>query len=216
MLALAAQGAAGEGDWLVADVQTAGRGRMGRQWQSPGGNFYGSTMVMLRPGDPPSSALSLAAGLGLFVAVGNPARLKWPNDLLIDGAKVAGILLERQGDAVVMGFGINIASAPTVEGRKTTCLNNAGNFDGSVDDMLDRLVTWVPWAVAFWREQGVTALCRRWENEAHPRGTQLDVNVPDGQRINGQFDGLTDNGALRLRLADGAIRVIHAGDVFLI
>ena len=216
MLALAAQGAADEGDWLVADVQIAGRGRMGRQWQSPEGNFYGSTLVMLRPGDPASSALSLAAGLGLFVAVGDPARVKWPNDLLIGDAKVAGILLERQGNAVVIGFGINIASAPKIEGRKTTCLNIDGNFDGTVDDMLGRLVTWVPWAVKFWREQGVAALCRRWEDEAHPRGTPLDVNMPDGQRYKGQFDGLTDDGALRLRLADGAIRVIHAGDVFLI
>ena len=216
MLALAAKGAVGEGDWLVADTQTAGRGRMGRQWQSPGGNFYGSTMVMLRPGDPASSALSLAAGLGLFMAIGDPAGLKWPNDLLIDGAKVAGILLERQGDAVVIGFGINITSAPTVEGRKTTCLNSAENFDGTVDDMLDRLVKWVPWAVNFWREQGVAALCRRWENEAHPRGTPLVVSLPDGAHLSGQFDGLTDDGALRLYLADGAIRVIHAGDVFLI
>ncbi len=216
MLAFATQGLVSEGDWLVAETQTAGRGRMGRTWQSPTGNFYGSTLVILRPDDPPASALSLAASLGLFVAVGDPAHVKWPNDLLIGRAKVAGILLERQGDAVVMGFGVNIASAPKIEGRETTCLDVDGNLDATVDDMLDWLVKWVPWGVSMWREQGVAALCRRWEEEAHPRGTPLNVNLPDGQNMNGQFDGLTDDGALRLRLADGAIRVIHAGDVFLI
>lgn len=216
MLAMVARGGVSEGDWLVAEAQTAGRGRMGREWQSPTGNFYGSTLVRLRPDDPPASALSLAAGLGLFVAVGDPAYLKWPNDLLIGGAKVAGILLERQGDDVVIGFGINMASAPQIDGRTTTCLSIHGNFEGTVNEMLDRLANFVPWGVSVWRDQGVAALCRRWESEAYPCGTPLNVNLPDGESVNGQFDGLTDDGALRLRLADGTIRVIHAGDVFLI
>jgi BirA family transcriptional regulator, biotin operon repressor / biotin---[acetyl-CoA-carboxylase] ligase len=213
---MAARGEAHEGDWLVADRQTAGRGRQGRVWESPSGNFYGSMMVTIRPDDPPIGGLSLAAGLGLCVAVGDPASLKWPNDLLINGAKVAGVLLERSGDAVVIGFGINLVSAPEIAGRETTTLARDGQLDHTVDSMLERLVTWVWWAIELWRTKGTAFVARRWQDEAHPHGAALSASLPDGSRINGVFDGLDDDGAMKLRLADGTHRVIHAGDVFLI
>ncbi len=171
---------------------------------------------MVRRSDPPIGGLSLAAGLGLVTAIGDPAHLKWPNDVLIDGAKVAGIMLERSGDAVVIGFGINLVSAPVIEGRKTTSLQADGLVSYTRDAMLARMVTWVDWAIALWRTQGCAAMARRWQDEAHPIGTALSAALPDGSRIEGVFDGLTEDCALRLKLPDGELRVIHAGDVFLI
>jgi BirA family transcriptional regulator, biotin operon repressor / biotin---[acetyl-CoA-carboxylase] ligase len=213
---MAACGEALEGDWLVADRQTAGRGRQGRVWESPKGNFYGSMLVAVRPEDPSIGGLSLAAGLGLCTAVGDPATLKWPNDLLIGGAKVAGVLLERSGDAVVIGIGINLIIAPEIAGRQTTTLARDGHLPHTPDAVLERVVEWVAWAVDLWRTNGTTFIARRWQDEAHPPGTRLSASLPDGTRINGVFDGLDDGGAMKLRLADGTHRVIHAGEVFLI
>ena len=120
-----------EGDWLVALEQDAGRGRQGRQWVSETGNFFGSTIVQLGAGDPPPPSLSLAAGLALIEAVDVavpdlPLMLKWPNDLLLGTAKLAGILLERSGDRVVVGFGLNLGvRSQDLEGRDAAALNGA-------------------------------------------------------------------------------------------
>src|ERR671920_1326587 len=94
------------------------------------GNFYGSTLVALRSGDPPAQALSLAAGLALIEAIdiGVPGRalmLKWPNDVMLLGKKLAGILLERSGERVAVGFGVNLASAPPLTGREGASLGGA-------------------------------------------------------------------------------------------
>ena len=103
MLHLAREGAA-EGLWLRAERQLAGRGRQGRGWDSPVGNFYGSTLVRLRRGDPAPATLGFVAAVALAELVdgllpGGGPMLKWPNDLLIDGAKLSGALLERAGAA---------------------------------------------------------------------------------------------------------------------
>src|SRR5690606_6236394 len=107
MLALAQAGAS-EGLWLRAERQTLGKGRQGKAWESPPGNLYASTLIRLRPSDPPAATLALVAAVALeeAVSVFLPARaaIKWPNDLLIDGAKLSGILLERAADAVVIGI----------------------------------------------------------------------------------------------------------------
>ena len=117
-----------EGHWLVADRQSAGRGRQGREWFDGFGNFMGSTVVHLRAGDPLAPTLALVAGLAAYQAVlphcpdPVPLRLKWPNDLMFAGAKLAGILLEREGDSVIVGIGVNLAIAPQVPGRETLAL----------------------------------------------------------------------------------------------
>jgi BirA family biotin operon repressor/biotin-[acetyl-CoA-carboxylase] ligase len=112
----------------VALEQQAGRGRQGREWVSPAGNFYGSTLVELRPGDPQPQTLSLAAGLALIEAIDfavpeQALMLKWPNDVLLLGRKLAGILLERAGDRIVIGFGVNLVSAPDLPGRECASLS---------------------------------------------------------------------------------------------
>jgi BirA family biotin operon repressor/biotin-[acetyl-CoA-carboxylase] ligase len=118
-----------EGDWLIARNQRSGRGRQGRDWHSLEGNFFGSTIVNLRRSDPEAPTLALVAGLALIDAIGvaapaAPVSLKWPNDVMRGAGKLAGILLERAGDRVVAGFGVNLAVEPGVEGRKTASLSD--------------------------------------------------------------------------------------------
>ena len=117
-----------EGFWLVARRQTAGRGREGRTWFDGAGNFMGSTLVRPGPGDPPAPSLALVAGLAVREAVvaylpdASAAVLKWPNDLLVGGAKIAGMLLEGVERVIVAGIGVNLATAPVIAGRATTSL----------------------------------------------------------------------------------------------
>lgn len=211
LLELARNGAV-EGLWLRAECQLTGRGRQGRNWASPLGNLYASTLIRLRPGDPAAGSLALVAAVALREAVGI-GTIKWPNDLLIDGAKVAGILLERADDAVVAGFGVNTAQAPTLPDRPTTTLRNAGIAVSPaelIERLADRFAAWL----ARWREPALGAVADSWLAYAHPSGTALSVNLPDGGRAEGRFDGLAADGALALRLASGERRIIHAGDVF--
>lgn len=209
-----------EGDWLVARRQTAGRGRAGRQWEDGAGNFMGSTVVALRPGDPLPQTLALVTGLAVAEAVATvpdapQVMLKWPNDLLVDGAKLAGILLERAGDQVVIGVGVNLLRAPEVTGRATTALadHGAGIDAGDFAELLaDRFAA----ALSRWRNGDWDRQRAEWLARAHPSGTPLSVNDRDGQPIAGSFAGLGADGAALLRLADGTVRPIHAGDVELV
>ena len=206
-----------EGDWLVARRQTAGKGRAGRQWEDGEGNFMGSSAVALRPGDPLPQTLALVTGLAVADAVAAVAgapqvMLKWPNDLLIDGAKLAGILLERAGDSVVIGIGVNLLRAPVVAGRRTTAL---ADHDAPIDPgaFADLLADCFASALARWRGGGWDGLRADWLARAHPVGTPLSVSDRDGRPVSGEFVGLGGDGAALLRLADGTTRPIHAGDV---
>jgi BirA family biotin operon repressor/biotin-[acetyl-CoA-carboxylase] ligase len=194
--------------------QSAGRGRQGRPWQSAFGNFHGSTLVEIRPTDPPAPTLSLVSSLALFDAAQAAApdaelSLKWPNDVLLEGAKLAGILLERSGDRLVVGFGVNLAKRPAIDGRVIAALTS-----GVAPQAFAPLI-----AAAFarlleaWRAKA--SLTDQWLARAHPIGSPLTVHAAPGERISGMFDGLEPDGALRLRLADGSVRVMHAGDVSL-
>src|SRR6201995_3282866 len=144
---LAAEGAP-HGTVVHADEQTAGRGRMAHTWFSPIGNLYLS--VLLRTGLPASrgSELSFLAALAVADAVEallprqTRAMLKWPNDVLVSGAKIAGILLEQVADATIMGIGLNVLEAPANLAYKTTTIvANSGiaSVDGARDILLDRL-----------------------------------------------------------------------------
>lgn len=213
---LLADASASEGDWLVALRQSAGKGRQGRQWQSLDGNFAGSTLIRLRDGDPPPATLALAAGLALIEAIdaaapGRATQLKWPNDLMLDGGKLGGILLERTGDRVVAGFGVNLAAAPAIEGRATNSLGSSVTpqaFAPLLAASLARLLT-------AWRNADPAAFVDVWALRAHPIGTPITVHSAPGEQLSGTFDGLAPDGALRLRLDDGRIERVHAGDVTL-
>ncbi len=222
---LAAQLRAGEavaeGHWLVADRQLAGRGRQGRDWFDGSGNFMGSTIVRVSPRDPSPATLALVSGVAVYEAVASiiaephRLRIKWPNDLMLDGDKLAGILLERERDAIIVGIGVNLAAAPQLPDRRTVALAEIGvtpdrdTFARSLAECFDR-------EVERWRNYGLEPLVRRWESVAHAFGTPLTVQPPGEDRIDGTFDGLGADGALSLRLADGSTRAIHAGDVMLV
>lgn len=213
-LAALARSGAGEGLWLRAERQTGGRGRQGRHWQSPPGNLHASTIVRLRLEDPPAPTLALVAAVALHDAVSVHARgieIKWPNDLVADGAKLAGILLEREGDAVIVGFGVNVAAQPDKVERPVTTLQTLSAQAPEAAVLLEGLAERFAHWLCCWRTKGFDTLRLAWLERAHPIGTRLATS--EG---NGRFDGLEPDGALRLRLADGTSRVIHAGDVFLI
>ena len=207
-----------EGYWLVADRQSAGKGRQGRTWFDGAGNFMGSTVVRLGVGEPPAGTLALVAGLALIEAVAplipppQMPLLKWPNDVLIGGAKLAGILLERVGDVVVVGIGVNLAIAPKLLDRSTVALTGFGPapdrdlFAAALAQSFDR-------ELERWRTYGIEPLVARWQIAGHPVGTPLLVGEPGDEPLSGTFAGLTSDGALQLRLVDGTTRVLHAGEV---
>ena len=217
---LDAGGALHEGHWLIANRQGAGRGRQGRVWQDASGNFMGSTPVAIRSDNLPPHTLSLVAGLAVFEAVvpllPPTARpmLKWPNDVMLHGAKLAGILLERSGDTIIVGIGVNLATAPDVADRKAIALAHFGpppDRDLFAQNLAERFAQ----ELERWRTYGVDLLIRRWSEAAHPVGTPLTVWPPGEEPLSGSFAGMTDEGNLRLALANNRQRVIHAGDVVL-
>jgi BirA family biotin operon repressor/biotin-[acetyl-CoA-carboxylase] ligase len=215
VLALGREGAP-EGIWVRAERQSGGRGRQGREWRSPPGNLYASTLVRLQPGDPPPATLALVAAVTLHEAASAFApehrlTIKWPNDLLHEGAKLAGVLLERSETMVVIGTGVNLADHPQDLERPTTSLaaivGSAPDAGVVMDSLADIFARWL----GRWRGEGPAPVRSAWLAAAHPIGTALSTSIGDGL-----FEGLDETGALRLRLADGSARVIHAGDVFLI
>jgi BirA family biotin operon repressor/biotin-[acetyl-CoA-carboxylase] ligase len=144
-------------------------------------------------------------------APGHRIVIKWPNDILVDGAKLSGILLERAEDAVVIGIGVNLAAHPHAIDRPVSSLaavtGSAPDPAAFLEDLASAFERWL----GRWRSDGLAPVRARWLGAAHPLGTALSTGEGEGL-----FDGLDDSGALRLRLADGRTRVIHAGDVFLI
>lgn len=209
-LAALARAGAAEGLWLRAERQSGGKGRQGRAWQSPPGNLYASTLVRVDPRHPPPPSLALVAAVALHEAVARyttRAQIKWPNDIVINRAKLAGILLERQADAVVIGFGVNLAHHPEDLDRPAASLGARV----APEVLLRRLAACFEAWLERWREEGLAPVRAAWLAAAHPLGTSLASGGAEGV-----FDGLDETGALRLRLADGAIRIVHAGDVFLV
>lgn len=215
-----------EGYWLRALRQNAGRGRRGREWVSPEGNLACSTVVALRANDPAVHTLAFVAALAVHDVVAGelPPRtgedrpgciLKWPNDVLVNGAKISGVLLERCGDHVVAGIGINVRTAPVVPGRATISLHAAGGA-GDAAAVLERLAASFAARLAQWRTQGLATVLADWQRRASPPGTPMLVALDEDGALAGAYAGLDPDGALRLRLADGTLRVIHAGDVSLV
>jgi BirA family biotin operon repressor/biotin-[acetyl-CoA-carboxylase] ligase len=220
-LAIAA-GQGGEAAPLVitADRQTAGRGRGGRAWQAPEGNLNFS--ALLRPGPVPlqAAAWSLLAGVAVYnaVAVHMPdasgLMLKWPNDLLLGGAKLAGVLIDSaltpsgRIDWVVIGVGVNIAHAPALPDRPTACLEDAG-IKLAPETLAATLIS----QLDHWMAAGPKAVRAAWLQHAHPLGTALHVHQGD-RMAEGTFAGLAEDGSLLLAGAAGATAVV-SGDVFL-
>lgn len=189
---------------------------------SPPGNLYASTLVRIANADPPASGLALVGAVALHQTAAcftprrddgePPLRLKWPNDLMSPaGEKTAGILLERSEDAVVIGFGVNLAHHPAEIERPAASLRALFGTAPDPDTFLARLAGIFAVWLERWRTAGLDPVRRTWLRAAHPLGTPL--STAEGK---GAYDGLDDSGALRLKLPDGTIRLVHAGDVFLL
>jgi BirA family biotin operon repressor/biotin-[acetyl-CoA-carboxylase] ligase len=159
-------------------------------------------------------SLSLVAGLALVDAVdaavpAQPLMLKWPNDLLLLGKKLSGILLERSGDRVVIGFGVNLASAPSLPDRECASLSGRVSpqaFAPILAGTFDRLLQ-------LWRASPPGFIAQAWLARAHPLGTELKVHSSADQWVSGRFDGIEPDGALRLRTADNMLDIIRAADI---
>lgn len=222
--ALAAIRAGADRLWIVADEQKAGRGRHGRLWDSPRGNLYAS--LGLAAPCPPDKAplIGFVAGLSLAEAVialiptlRGRLHLKWPNDCLVDGAKVSGILLEGAnlaggGIGVVLGVGVNIASHPEGLDRPVTALTR-------YDQTLDRDGFFAAFSARFAVNLGLfdagggfNLIRAGWLMHALPLGTKLVVRPPSGE-ISGTFAGMDREGHLVIDTPNGQETVL-AGDVF--
>ena len=220
--ARAAAGAA-EGTVVWARKQRAGRGRRGRIWESPPGNLYCS--VLLRPACEARrvAQLSFVAALAVLDLVDGRlpgrGRCKWPNDILVDGAKVAGILLESalksdgRVDWVVLGIGVNLVGHPGLEGPiPSTSLVDAGAPAVAPEDALPLLLAALTRRRSEWESQGFAAVRRAWLARAHGLGGPVTV-VGGRDKLVGTFEGLDAEGALVLAQAGGAPISIAAGDV---
>ena len=180
----------------------------------------GSTTVHLRANDPPPHSLALLTALMVHDTLRNlgaPSSLviKWPNDLLVDGAKLAGILLERSGDHVVIGVGINLVDAPQIAGRRTTHLAALG-CPMDRDVVAQTLAAQLDDGLAEWRRGGwPDAILARWHAAALPKGTALTLSEGAHAGLTGRFDGLERDGSLAIILADGRRLTVHAGEVAL-
>jgi BirA family biotin operon repressor/biotin-[acetyl-CoA-carboxylase] ligase len=224
LLAAAREGAR-EGVVLVAESQTAGRGRMGRRWTSP--PRAGLTFsVLLRPYGIPASLLGwlpLLAGTAVAAAV--PAvttvapRLKWPNDVLVDTAKLGGILAERSGSAVVLGIGINVTQRTPELPEGGTSLLLLGS---AATDLRTRLLLAVLGALSSrylaWRDQfspgdaDACGLRQEYTSRCTTLGREVRVALPGGKEVTGPADGVDWAGRLEIRTATGLVPV-SAGDV---
>ncbi|MFN3988849.1 MAG: biotin--[acetyl-CoA-carboxylase] ligase [Erythrobacter sp.] len=209
-----------EGEWLIARRQTAGRGRQGREWFDGAGNFMGSCVVRLSAGAPPPASLSFVAALAVrdtcaeALGSGDLLALKWPNDVLLDGGKLSGILLEMVHGHVIVGVGVNLARAPQVPGRKTAALAELGPAP-DLEHFAASLARHFILRLADWRAFGLGVTLQAFLNGSiHAQGSALGVHDAEGVKLSGTFAGLEEtDGALRLRLADGQERVIRAGDL---
>jgi BirA family transcriptional regulator, biotin operon repressor / biotin---[acetyl-CoA-carboxylase] ligase len=209
-----------EGEWLIARRQTAGRGRQGREWFDGAGNFMGSCVVHLSAKGPPPASLSFVAALAVrdaaaeTLASSDLLALKWPNDVLLDGGKLSGILLEMVRETVVVGVGVNLAKAPQLPDRKTAALADWGE-PPALEVFAASLAGHFASRLAGWRSLGLGAILQAFLNGSiHAQGSAVTVHDADGSRLSGTFAGLEESdGGLRLRLADGTERVIRAGDL---
>jgi BirA family biotin operon repressor/biotin-[acetyl-CoA-carboxylase] ligase len=215
---------AGEGGplWITALRQTAGRGRRGRSWDTGPGNL--AATLLLTSDLPPAEAAQISFVAALAVAdlarsyvPADLVRLKWPNDVLIGGRKACGILVEsgRRPDGrlwLAVGVGVNLAHAPQDTERPATSFAAHGAVPTPAE-ALDRLSEVFAGWLAAWEARGFSAIAEAWTVRAHGLGQPCVARL-GSEAVEGVAEGLDDDGALRLRLADGAIRRITAGDVF--
>ncbi len=216
--------------WVWAQSQSSGRGRQGKAWASVPGNLYCTALLNIDLEPPVWTQLSFVAGLAAYDAavrclrpVQTPWRLalKWPNDLLLNGSKVTGILLESTvvpelGPALALGIGINVQHSPddAPPPYHATHLCALGG-EIRVEQVLEALAfAFAEWQQVWADGTGFARIREAWTERAHGIGEQVTVNMPD-ETLTGRFVGLDDDGAMMLEPASGPQRRILVGDLFL-
>lgn len=211
--------------WIIADEQSHGRGRSGRIWQSPKGNLYASLLLRLNVSASVATQLSFLAALAAYDAIASQLppqeagslRLKWPNDVMLGGAKVAGILIESlgwpdaEGLAVIIGIGINVSSAPSGLDRAAGSLGlEPSACAGVFATLASSFGSWL----GCWAEgRGFADIREAWLSRAHALGEAVSVNL-NNSAIRGTFAGVDDRGALKLETPAGVVITVTAGDIY--
>ena len=210
--------------WITARRQTAGRGRRGRAWESPDGNLMATLLIAPGVPAPEAAGLSFVAALAVhdLIAAYAPravVRVKWPNDVLIDGKKAAGILLESGSEAGVgvlpwlaVGIGVNLAHAPEGTPFPATFVGAHGPAPTPSEALAELAEAWET-RFRVWRVSGFAAIREAWLAVAAGLGQDIEVRLP-GETLTGRFETLMPDGALSLLLPSGVRRAVTAGEVF--
>lgn len=213
---------------IVADEQTAGRGRQGRTWVTrPGTSLALSVVIHPRlPPDDVSQHLGRYSGLGALAMtaavnqlLGLPARVKWPNDILLAGRKVGGVLVDLnwQGEGlqeVILGVGLNVKKGAIPEGAEFRF--PPGTVEGAAGAPVERLplmAVFLERLLAFHRELPDKAFIRSWERSLAYQGQMVSLSVDDRPLAAGIQQGLDDDGSLLLKTASGEVRVFQVGEI---
>ncbi|MBT7941769.1 MAG: biotin--[acetyl-CoA-carboxylase] ligase [Alphaproteobacteria bacterium] len=212
-----------DGTLIVAKEQTEGRGRRGRTWHSPPGNLYFS--LVLRPEIPIARAaefsfiasLAMHDALGTVGDPGHQVHCKWPNDILLNDHKVAGLLLETETtqsglpDWIILGIGLNVAVFPGDTEFPATSLRTEG-WAATEGDILESFCRhFLKWTNA-WLEDGFAPIRKNWLWRCYGKGEEIEVRL-ENETLNGIFEDIDEGGVLLLKTGDG-MRHISAGDVF--
>lgn len=210
--------------WIIAKRQTAGRGRRGRTWSSETGNLAATLLTTTDVPAAEAAQLSFVAALAACDLAdaclgGGAARLKWPNDVLVFGKKAVGILVESGARPdgrlwLAVGIGINLAHAPDDTERPATSFAEymAGpppKPEAAIQVVASRFEAWRK----LWATQGFGPIAEGWTHRAHGLGERCEARLPN-RTLSGIAEGIDPDGALRLRLDDGTLERITAGDVF--
>jgi len=215
--------------WVWSARQSSGRGRQGREWHSQAGNLFASLLIGVACPLRTAPQLALVAGVVAYDTIDKlmgegshpEILLKWPNDVMLDDAKVAGMLLESAERKIsnrimiaVIGTGINIAHHPENLAVPATSLAAHG-INVTTAEALETLADLTNYWLGRWDNGAMFGVIRRaWLDRAGPTGRPLRVRIRDEQETEGLFAGLDSEGGLRLLMSDGAERRVAAGDVF--
>jgi len=216
-------------DFVIwANSQTQGRGRNDRVWVSEEGNLYLSLLLNPQANYNDLAQLSFIAALAVQDAIQNLAKeydinlnmsLKWPNDVMVDDSKIAGILLESlhytryKYPALIVGIGLNVNICPVIEDRKITSLKKLGFPDLEIGIILDKIVSIFDKYYCRWQQEGFIKFRKQWLRRAYKINHVITV-ASGKNRISGIFKDIDFNGAIRIRLAGGQICALSAGEVF--
>jgi BirA family biotin operon repressor/biotin-[acetyl-CoA-carboxylase] ligase len=215
----------GAGSWTIVHAleQTAGRGRHGKDWVSPRGNLFTSTLVKPKSGFETWPQLSFVMSLALVDALSlmvedSTINVKWPNDVLVNSLKIAGILLEtalshQKNNYLVVGIGINIAHSPADTRYGATCINAHRKNKISVDEVLSVLMNAVVLWYDIWEKSGFEEIRKQWLKRAYGLGRRIKItNTASGKKI-GVYKGLSMDGRMVLQEDNGHVELISAGTV---